>query len=44
VTAKAAALAWNHFFEGNSVSKIVVQNGLVVTLGTPFARPLKAKE
>lgn len=41
VTAKAAALAWNHFYEGNSVSKLVVQNGPVIILGTPFARALK---
>ena len=44
VTAKAAALAWNHFFEGHSISKIVVQNGPVIIMGTPFAKPLKAKE
>jgi hypothetical protein len=37
VTAKAAALAWNHFYEGNSVTKIVVQNAPVVILGTPFS-------
>lgn len=40
-TAKAAALAWNHFFEGTSVTKINIQNGPVMVFGTPFNRPTK---
>lgn len=41
VTAKACALAWNHFYEGNSVTKIIVQNGAVIVLGTPYNKPPK---
>lgn len=39
VTAKAAALSWNHFFEGTSITKINVLNGPVIILGTPFNKP-----
>lgn len=38
VTAKGGAVAWNAFYEGRSITKVVIQNGPVLIQGTPFAR------